>query len=263
METSFVVWKRFPTKSQEGTSCQKQSICHFNSKQISGKLSQGGHPPSLSNDYEPIPQIDGNLSICSSICEKPETIYSQVGFRPPRTVFERPPPTRIVIRKSMKVLNAIGLPRVTIYNARSLFPKIESFATDMKERETDVSFISEVWEKETSKKHAKKIEELLELQGIKYISTPRRNKRGGGAAVAVNLAKFSISKLNVQIPKKVEAVWGLLKPKLRGKYSSIIVCCFYSPPDLRRNLNLVNHLTINLHLLLSIHKGAGVILCGD
>ena len=133
----------------------------------------------------------------------------------------------------------------------------------MIERETDVSFVTEIWEKESSKTHARKIEELLELRGIKYISTPRRNKRGGGAAIIVNLANFTLSKLNVHIPKQVEAVWGLLKPKSHGKHSSLVVCCFYSPPNMKRNTNLVNHLMINIHSLLNIHKGAGVILCGD
>ena len=60
-----------------------------------------------------------------------------------------------------------------------------------------------------------KIEKLLEIQGIKYISTPRPSgRRGGGAAVAVRLEKFTVSKLNIPIPKSIEVVWGLLKPKI-------------------------------------------------
>ena len=83
----------------------------------------------------------------------------------------------------------------------------------MQERETDICFLSEVWEKKENKKHQFKLEEMLEMSGVKYISTPRPGaQRGGGAAIAVRSEKFTISKLNIQIPKSVEVVWGLLKP---------------------------------------------------
>ena len=135
----------------------------------------------------------------------------------------------------------------------------------MHERKTDVTFISEIWEKLEKKKHQQKIEELFELKGIKYVSNPRRNgKRGGGAALAVNLERFTISKLNIHVPRNVEAVWALLRPKsYNKKLKLIIVCCFYSPPNLRTNPNLINHLTLALNNLLNIHKDAGVILAGD
>ena len=61
----------------------------------------------------------------------------------------------------------------------------------------------------------------------------------------------------------METVWGLLKSKESGKISSIIVCSFYSPPDKGKNTKLVNHLAITLHQLMTVHKHAGVLLCGD
>ena len=113
---------------------------------------------------------------------------------------------------------------------RALFSKTLNLANDMKERESDLVFLTEVWEKQENKKHQFKLEEMLEIHGIKYISTPRPGaQRGGGAAIAVRLEKFTISKLNIAKPKSVEVVWGLLKPKTAsGKFSTIIVCCFYS-----------------------------------
>ena len=60
-----------------------------------------------------------------------------------------------------------------------------------------------------------------------------------------------------------EAVWGLLKPKVLGSLPSIIVCCFYSPPDMKKNSVLLNHLTLTIHSLLNIHKNAGLIVCGN
>ena len=75
------------------------------------------------------------------------------------------------------------------------------------------------------------------MKGIKYISTPRPGtKRGGGAAIAARLENFSLSKLNIPIPRSLEVVWGLLKPKvITGKIIVIIVCCFYSPPRSKKN----------------------------
>merc|ERR1712129_520667 len=96
-------------------------------------------------------------------------------------------------------------------------------------------------------------------------STPRPGaQRGGGAAIAVRLEKFSISKLNIPLPRSVEVVWGLLKPKIgTGKVKTIIVCCFYSPPRSRKNQVLVDHLTVTLQSLLAVHVNAGVIISGD
>ena len=95
---------------------------------------------------------------------------------------------------------------------RSLFPKIGNFSLDMTERETDIGFLTEVWEKKENKKHQFKLEEMLEMKGVKYISTPRPGaQRGAGAAIAVRMEKFNFSKLKIPIPKSVEVVWGLLQ----------------------------------------------------
>ena len=192
-------------------------------------------------------------------------IPTQVGYRPAKVINERPPFTRKTIRKDNKQVQALTLPKMTNYNVRSLFPKIGNFALDMKERESDISFLTEVWEKKEKKKHQLRLEELLEINGIKYISTPRPGaQRGGGAAIAVRLEKFTISKLNIPLPRSVEVVWGLLKPKVvTGKIHTIIVCCFYSPPRSRKNHVLIDHLTVTLQSLLNIHTDGGVIICGD
>ena len=148
---------------------------------------------------------------------------------------------------------------------RSLFPKIGNFSQDMRERTTDIAFLTEVWEKKENRKHQFKLEEMLEIGGVKYISTPRPGpQRGGGAAIAVRTEKFTISKLNIPIPKSVEVVWGLLKPKvITGKISVIIVCCFYSPPRSRKNPTLLEHITMTLQSLLANYPQAGVVISGD
>ena len=135
----------------------------------------------------------------------------------------------------------------------------------MVERESDLSFATEVWEKLENKKHQIRLEELFEVKGIKYISTPRPGaKRGGGSAIAARLDRFTLSKLNISLPKGVEAVWGLLRPKfVTGMISVIIVCCFYSPPRSRKNTVMIDHLTVTLQSLLKTYPDAGVIISGD
>ena len=148
---------------------------------------------------------------------------------------------------------------------RSLFPKIQNFSEDLLERQGDIVFLTEIWQKQENKKHQFKIEKMFEMSGIEYISTPRPGaKRGGGAAIAIRTENFTISKLNIGIPKSLEVVWGLLRPKVvTGNISKIIVCSFYSPPRSRKNNALIDHLTETLQFLLRTHGAAGVIMSGD
>ena len=193
------------------------------------------------------------------------SIKPVVGFRPPKVVLERGKMCLKRIRRDNRAIQALSLPKIVNYNVRSLMPKIGNFSLDMKERDLDISFLTEVWQKLENKKHQLKLEELLEMEGIQYISTPRPGtKRGGGAAIAVRLDKFGISKLNVSIPHGLEVVWGLLKPIVpSGKISKIITCCFYSPPRSKLRSTLVDHISLTLQHLLSTHPNAGIVISGD
>ena len=144
-------------------------------------------------------------------------------------------------------------------------PKIFNFATDMTDRMCSLSFLVEIWQKSENKKHMFKIEELLEMSGIKYISTPRPgNRRGGGAAIAANIDLYTLAKLNICIPSNLEIVWGILKPsQVTGKISKIIVCSFYCPPKSRKKNILIEHMTLTLQSLRLKFPGAGVIISGD
>ena len=192
-------------------------------------------------------------------------IPTQVGYRPEPIIFKRPQNTLKTIHRDNKKVQALSLPNLTNFNMRSIFSKIFNLAQDAIERESDAIFLTEVWQKIENKKHQFKIEQMLEMKGIKYISTPRPGaKRGGGAAIAVRLDRFSISKLNIAIPHSIEIVWGLLRPKVTtGKISTIIVSSFYCPPRSRKKSILIDHMTETLQSLLKIHKNAGVIISGD
>ena len=186
---------------------------------------------------------------------RPDNYFSQL----------RLPPVRRVIRRDNKVLQARSLPKLSCYNMRSLMPKCVNFGTDMDNRSCSVSFLTEVWQVAENKKHQQKIEELFELKGLKYISTPRPGtRRGGGAAIVVNTDSFSLSKLNVPIPHCLEIVWGLMRPlEITGKVTKIIVCSFYSPPRSTKKSLLIDHMTFTLQNLLNTFPEAGILICGD
>ena len=167
--------------------------------------------------------------------------------------------------KKDKFSTALNLPIVATYNARSLFPKIESFKTDMIERNISVSFVSEVWEKSEDKEHSLEVEKMLELNGLKYFSKCRpSNKRGGGVALVVNLDKYSCDKLNVSCSNSLEVIWGLLKPKSSDAHiRNIIVCSFYSPPNNGKNSKLADHIVGTLQMLSTKYPDCGIICGGD
>ena len=102
-----------------------------------------------------INQLDGNTSISeienSSAANPPSSAYTMTGTR--RT-------------------HAQNLPVIAAYNVRSFFPKLNSVKTDLIEREISLSFFSEIWEKKESKNHSMEIEGMLQMHGLKYISTP-------------------------------------------------------------------------------------------
>ena len=131
-------------------------------------------------------QLDGNISLdASSLSSEssfdnpsaiPILISSRTGSLLPderRSCFNRN------IRKDNRLLEAVNLPAFTVYNMRSLWSKIYNLADDIIERAVDISFLSEIWEKKENLKHQASIEELLELKGIQYISTPRPGLKRG------------------------------------------------------------------------------------
>ena len=143
-----------------------------------------------------------------------------------------------VSQKQDKISAALCLPTVATYNLRSMIPKIGSLTTDILERRIDCAFLTEIWENEDNQNHQFEIEKLLELHGLQYISSSRKpNSKGvayGGAAILVNLEKFSCERIPVHTPQNLEVVWALLHPKnVSAKFKKIIVCSFYSPPNKR------------------------------
>ena len=146
-------------------------------------------------------------------------------------------PVRQTVRRNSKLLQCLSLPIISVSNLRSLLPKVNNFKNDILEREIGLALLSEIWQVKGKKKHMCEITKMLEIEGLKYISTPRGSyKRGGGCAIVAYLPKFSLDKIDVQIPSSVEVVYGLLRPKQpSAQLREIIAVAFYSPPKSRRN----------------------------
>ena len=171
---------------------------------------------------------------------------------------------RRTIRRDNKLLLTEALPILSVSNLRSFWPKQNNFIQDMKMREISCAMLSEVWEKSNCKKQQFELERMLNMDGLKYISTPRTTKRGGGAAIVVSLKDYSLDKIEVPNPSKVEVVFGLLRPKkTAGMIKEIIIAAFYSPPKSKKNPKLLDHLLSNTLYLLSKHPNAGLCMGGD
>ena len=79
-----------------------------------------------------------------------------------------------------------------------------------------------------------------------------------------NTENFSLVKIDISIPNKLEVVWGLLKPKfISGKVRKVLVCCFYIPPKSKKKTALIEHLTLTLQSLKTTYPDAGVLISGD
>ena len=170
---------------------------------------------------------------------------------------------RRVVRRDSRLEAAATLPSFSAPNCRSLGPKLNNFVEDMKMREVDVALCSETWEKSSSKEYQKEVERLLEMEGMKMISQPRKYKRGGGVCILADLTQVAIQPLDVPNPENLEIVFALVKPRKLGPVKEIITFSFYSPPRSRKKSKLVDHIVTTLHGLLTAFPRAGVMGGGD
>ena len=168
------------------------------------------------------------------------------------------------VRRDNRVLLAAQLPTIFVTNHRSFFPKFFNFIEAMKTLDLALGLHSEIWERLENKMHQNKIEEALQLEGIKYISNPRPTRRGGGAAITLIEGNFTLVKLDVIVPKNLEVVWGLVRPKEpTSQFKGILVCSFYSPPYSTKKNQLIEHITINYAALKVKFKNTFFIVGGD
>ena len=95
----------------------------------------------------------------------------------------------------------------------------------------------------------KKKEEALEIEGVQYISYPCPERKGGGAAISLLAGDFSLTRLDIIVPKNLKIVWGIVSPKVSTQdFKGILVCSFYSAPYNRRKTQRIQHIAINEEL---------------
>ena len=161
--------------------------------------------PLLDESYDDVPQLDGNISILSESLSddrsnvKEESIFSfwygtltipvvvnlsfqNRGNPPPwfEEYYKRKhmKPVRKTVIRNNKLSEGQILPKISVSNMRSLFPKVNGYKNDLIQREIGLSLLSEVWEKKGKRKHNNEIEKMLQMEGLKYISTPRPSRKG-------------------------------------------------------------------------------------
>ena len=168
------------------------------------------------------------------------------------------------IRRDNRVLLAAQLLTIFVTNHRSFFPEFHNFIDAIKTLDLTVGLHSEIWESQENKSHQNKIEAAFQLEGINYISNPRPDRRGGGAAITLVEGSFQLTKLDIIIPKNLEVVWGLVRPKEPTiHFKGIIVCSFYCAPNSRKKSQLIQHITINHSSLKVRYKDTFFMIGGD
>ena len=86
----------------------------------------------------------------------------------------------------------------------------------------------------------------------------------GDVALIVNSAHFIIQKVDAFVPRNLEVIWRLLKPRNpSSNFKKIIVGSFYSPPDKSKNTKLADYLVSTLHHLITTYPESGIILGAD
>ena len=151
-------------------------------------------------------------------------------------------------------------------NPRSIYNKITQLQTFISEKEIDIVFISESWERPEEP-----LANVIDVDGYKVISNPYQRKSvGGKPALMINSKKFNIINPNqsiITIPWGVEIVWAILTPKEVSNSSlvkKIIVASFYSKPGSKKKTLLLDHISEVYHLLSAKYKdGLHWIICAD
>ena len=116
---------------------------------------------------------DESLVKCLNVSGNNSYIDVITGNRPAQVKREKRNPVLKRIKRKNTGELSLFLPKVAVYNHRSIWKKIRNFATEFHELKMGLALHSEVWERKEKKAHRNKIDELFLMDGITYISTPK------------------------------------------------------------------------------------------
>ena len=206
-----------------------------------------------------IVQVDGYASCDSSSSSDSESVDSDDSnvttydtedeIEPDNEPINISPP-QMPSKRKQKILQASSLPLVAVMNARSLYNKADNFKTFMKELSVEVGIVSETWEREEQS-----LEQLLQMSGYNVHSYKRpkvkaKKQPGGACAIIYNEKRFKATKLDVAVPKGVEACWLLLKPVEKNDLiENIALASIYVSPTSVYKTASINHIIDTIHLL--------------
>ena len=187
----------FPKAGKQETIIQLDGNTSLSSESESEEETTKGEDQ-ISSKYEDMAEKEdtedeseeGESDEFSDQCEYEQSANSDVvapawyepNCKRPRNI----PSVCTTIRRDNRIISAGALPSFSAPNCRSLGLKIKNFQEDMFLQDIDVALCSETWEKSNNKKYQKNIEEMLELNGLKMISNPRKYKRGGGVSIIIH-----------------------------------------------------------------------------
>ena len=234
-------------------------------------------PPLDHEDDQPIPQIDGNLSLGSMDLSNSESELSndknQNNFIPviisenrlPKSSEDRGVSANIVINhSSKKVMTATQMPVVVNLNPRSVYNKKEEFKTMMDQLDVDICFMSESWDREGN--GLEKVIRMDDYQIVKNIV--QRRSKGGKPALIIKKEKYFIKELCpsvITVPPTVEATWALLTPKIQNnsEVKHIAVASVYYAKRTKRK-DFIDHIIEAYNVLLAKYgQGLQFIIAGD
>ena len=141
--------------------------------------------------------------------------YQKIRVAQSEHCFHSRPATNLPTRKTIirNNRNAIThfLPIVGVYNHRSIWNKLDNYILKMEGTEQGISLHNKVWGNKEDKKHQHKLEDMFEISGISYVSTPRPGRRGGNSAISCNNKLFSIKKVTIENPLDLEVTFAIVK----------------------------------------------------
>ena len=155
----------------------------------------------------------------------------------------------IASKRSVREKKASSLPNIWGTNHRSLWPRLNNTLDELLELNAHVGFHTEIWEIRGDIQQRSRIDKAYELKGVSYFSSPRENRIGGGTAITLlNQSSFTMTQIFPPNPKNVEVCWCILKIKNPTSHiKSILLCCFYSPPNSRKQSSLIDHISEVYH----------------
>ena len=154
----------------------------------------------------------------------------------------------------------LHLPKVVNCNPQSLYNKKDEFVTFVKQREIDLTFISESFERE-SWPLSDLLEDLTESEYTIISNVHQRREKGGRPGLVVNNKNYHVQNLTqsvINVPWGCEIVWCVLTPKNiqkdDDKIQKIVCGSFYSKPGSKYKSKLLDHISDTYNYLSTKYK---------